>query len=272
MNKISKRRKRLVVLMVAASLYYYYSHHNAPLVTNTEHQLATITATDNILANSDLESPDSPVLTSEPQKISTTIDAKKKSQKKVKHNKADSTQTINPTISPALVPEPNATSELSQNQQAPDTQSGTQNIAIETKKPAVPQQTEDTNASAKPELQKSETTPKTRTITIKNGITPKMLAYSHWTGKYKPTTFSVSVDGHSLTEDNEFPVDITDNKLTVTYRYSFMKGYKTGARSINFKVDPEATTVDITFAWKNKWHILCDHATPESAEEIEFKE
>jgi hypothetical protein len=113
--------------------------------------------------------------------------------------------------------------------------------------------------------------PRDRTITIQNDITHKMITYKHWTGSYTPSIFDVSINGQILKEGEKRSITIHDNKLIISYRYSFMKGYRVGARNITFKVNPEAQLLSITFAWKNKWHVLLDQASPELAEEIAFK-
>lgn len=134
-----------------------------------------------------------------------------------------------------------------------------------------------------PELQLQPITPsaptetltdntKTRKIIIKNGITKKMLSYKHWTGKYTPSIFTIKVNDMPITEGNEQTITLENNRFTVSYRYSFMNGYRTGARTITFIVNPEAHEVNLSFAWKNTWHVLCDQASPESVQEIEFKE
>ncbi|MCX5925577.1 MAG: hypothetical protein NT124_04775 [Candidatus Dependentiae bacterium] len=115
-------------------------------------------------------------------------------------------------------------------------------------------------------------TPESPKIIIKNGITKKMLSYKHWTGKYTPSIFTIKVNDTPIMEGDELAVTLHNNRFTVSYRYSFMNGYRTGARSITFIVNPNSTAINLSFNWKNKWHVLCDQASPESVQEIEFKE
>lgn len=116
------------------------------------------------------------------------------------------------------------------------------------------------------------TNTQTRPITVTNDITKKMLGYSHWTGTHTPTFFGITVNGIPMNQGEQKKIDITDNQFTVSYRYSFRGGYKTGARNILFKIKPEATNAAITFSWKNSWHIICEQATPEAAEVIPFEQ
>lgn len=111
-----------------------------------------------------------------------------------------------------------------------------------------------------------------RSITIKNGITPQMLKYKHWTGTYTPTFFEILIDGKVVPEGDEVSVSIEDNILVVAYRYSFMNGYKTGARKVVFKVNEMSSTVNLAFSWKTKWHVLTEQAEPQLVEDITFKE
>ncbi|MEI8296319.1 MAG: hypothetical protein WCG04_07370 [Alphaproteobacteria bacterium] len=113
---------------------------------------------------------------------------------------------------------------------------------------------------------------KTRQIIIRNGITKKMLSYKHWTGKDTPSIFTIKVNDTPIVEGDELAVALDNNRFTVSYRYSFMNGYRIGARTITFIVNPESKAINLSFNWKNKWHVLCDQASPESVQEIEFKE
>lgn len=179
------------------------------------------------------------------------------------------TQSVIEAPQPIPEPEPEITSSHTLDRQPPEIAPSSQQPPLDTKAhPA----SSDSHAFTQDSQTKNAQNKQTRTIVVKNGITRKMLGYSHWTGTYRPTTFVIDIDGNPLGQNEEQSVTIKNNRLTVSYRYSFMKGYRTGARNITFIVDPEATTVTLTFAWKDKWHILCDNASPESAEEIEFKE
>jgi len=116
----------------------------------------------------------------------------------------------------------------------------------------------------------------TRTITVKNSITPAMLSYAHWTGTYSPSVFEIEVNGTPLAQGAQtvIPLD-KDNSFAVSYHYSFMNGYKTGARKVTFSVDPEKSEpekhgiVELGFSWKNKWHVISDQATHEFIEDLD---
>jgi hypothetical protein len=113
-----------------------------------------------------------------------------------------------------------------------------------------------------------------RTIIVKNGITPAMLSYSHWTGTYSPTLFEIEVNDSPLEQGAQTSITLDqDNNFTVSYRYSFMNGYKTGARKVTFSVAPEKLDtqeqlIELGFSWKNKWHVISDQATHELIEDI----
>jgi hypothetical protein len=113
---------------------------------------------------------------------------------------------------------------------------------------------------------------KPRTITIKNGITPSMLAYAHWTGTYTPSIFTLEVNDKTLALGEQIVTPLIDDTFTASYYYSFMNGYKSGARKVTLKVDHETPFVELGFSWKSEWHVISDQASPESIENIEFKE
>jgi hypothetical protein len=113
-----------------------------------------------------------------------------------------------------------------------------------------------------------------REVIVKNSITPTMLAYAHWTGTYSPTLFEIEVNGSRLEQDAQTKIALDqNNNFTVSYRYSFMNGYKTGARKVTFSVKPENNIpenniIELGFSWKNKWHVISDQATHELIEDI----
>ncbi len=107
-----------------------------------------------------------------------------------------------------------------------------------------------------------------RTIKVKNNITTDMLKYKHWTGTYSPTFFKVSIDNNELEMGQEHAIPIENNRLVVSYQYSFMNGYKKGHRAVTFDVDKDVSMVNLTFSWKTKWHILSKEALPIEVEEV----
>ena len=107
-------------------------------------------------------------------------------------------------------------------------------------------------------------------IQVKNNITPKMIAYKHWSGTYTPNQFVMTINGKKINSGDIHTFKITDKKLTVRYDYTFMKGRRKGAKEVTFKIDEKKDLFGITFSWKDKWHIIIDNATAESIQEVTF--
>ncbi len=102
-----------------------------------------------------------------------------------------------------------------------------------------------------------------RTITINNNIDDKMLSYKHWTGTYKPSKFHIFINDHEITNKAQISTVSNDGKtLVITYEYEFMNGYRKDKREVIFALDDDTDTIDLTFSWHDKWHILCNHAQP----------
>jgi hypothetical protein len=110
-----------------------------------------------------------------------------------------------------------------------------------------------------------------RTVTIKNNISEEEVSYKHWTGKYKPTTFVISVNGQHIEPGQEKEVAInSDEELKVRYDYSFANGYKTGAKEVAFDINETTKKADISFSWDDEWRIQIENGIPKSVEEASF--
>ena len=114
----------------------------------------------------------------------------------------------------------------------------------------------------------NEAPPKKRRITIINGIDDTMLKYKHWTGRYKPTLFTLACNDQTIEQGEKKTVEILDDKLSVVYEYEFMNGRRKGKKRIDFTVDQSHDTLELTFKWKDKWHVYIDHAEPYEITEI----
>lgn len=109
------------------------------------------------------------------------------------------------------------------------------------------------------ELPIQETIVQAHAITITNAIEPSMLEYKHWTGKYSPDIFTISVNGKKveLGKASEIPGNSTD--VEIEYSYSFMNGMKSGSRKILYKLNENISQANITFNWKNDWRVIVDN-------------
>jgi hypothetical protein len=103
---------------------------------------------------------------------------------------------------------------------------------------------------------------KQRKITINNNIDNTMLSYKHWTGTYKPNKFHIFINDKEITNKAYISTIADDQILTIVYEYEFMNGYRTDKRQITFSLDDDIDTINLTFSWHDKWHLLCDHAQP----------
>ncbi len=57
-------------------------------------------------------------------------------------------------------------------------------------------------------------------------------------------------------------VTITDNELKVRYTYEFLGGKRKGAKLVTFTVPETTDTLNLTFSWHDKWHVITDKANP----------
>jgi hypothetical protein len=96
-------------------------------------------------------------------------------------------------------------------------------------------------------------------ITITNAIEPKMLEYKHWTGKYSPDKFSISVNGTEIEQGKTRSIPANSPTVEIGYTYSFMNGMKSGGRRISYQLDENITQANITFNWKDDWRVIVDN-------------
>lgn len=112
------------------------------------------------------------------------------------------------------------------------------------------------------------TVQKQTSITITNAIEPSMLAYKHWTGTYSPDIFTVTINGMEVACGTNYTITSTQEPLEIGYSYSFMKGMRTGAKTVSYQLNEHITNAQITFSWKDNWKILVDNGTPVSQKEV----
>lgn len=96
-----------------------------------------------------------------------------------------------------------------------------------------------------------------RTITVKNAITLDMTKYRFWGTYYTPTKFYISVNDRAVQSDESSSCPVGENNtIEVAYHYEFKNGMVTGSKCIEFEIPAEATTVDITFSWNDKYRLM----------------
>ncbi len=96
-------------------------------------------------------------------------------------------------------------------------------------------------------------------ITITNAIEPKMLKYKHWTGKYSPDKFAISVNGTEIEQGKTCSIPGNSSTVEIGYTYSFMNGMKSGGRRISYQLNENITQLNITFDWNNDWRVIVDN-------------
>lgn len=121
-------------------------------------------------------------------------------------------------------------------------------------KKTTPVKTADTIAKKAP----VKTNAQTRTISVHNGITKKMLTYKYLFMKYKPSSLSILVNGQELEQDVTQNITLVNNQLTIELAWEFLNGKRTGARTIIFEILPGVDTIELTFNWKEKQKVLID--------------
>jgi len=96
-------------------------------------------------------------------------------------------------------------------------------------------------------------------IIITNAIEPSMLEYKHWTGKYSPEQFAISINGTEIESGKTCAIPSNATTVEIGYTYSFMNGMKSGGRKISYQLNENITHVNITFDWKNEWRVVVDN-------------
>ncbi len=96
-------------------------------------------------------------------------------------------------------------------------------------------------------------------IIITNSIEPSMLEYKHWTGKYSPDEFSISVNGVEIETGKTCEISTGSKTVEIGYTYSFMNGMKSGGKKISYQLNENITQAHISFNWKDDWRIIVDN-------------
>jgi hypothetical protein len=98
-----------------------------------------------------------------------------------------------------------------------------------------------------------------QSITITNAIEQSMLEYNHWTGKYSPEQFAISINGVEIELGKTYEIPAQTKTVEIGYTYSFMNGIKSGGRKISYQLDENISHANITFNWKDNWRVLIDN-------------
>lgn len=109
------------------------------------------------------------------------------------------------------------------------------------------------------QTQKTEVTPAITSITITNAIEPSMLEYKHWTGKYSPEQFAITINGTEIETGKTCDIPANATTVEIGYTYSFMNGMKSGGRKISYQLDENTSQVNISFDWKDDWRVIIDN-------------
>jgi hypothetical protein len=104
-------------------------------------------------------------------------------------------------------------------------------------------------------------TDSSRAITVKNSITKEMISYSKCFASYTPD-FSLTINDQIIQPGEEKKINITHDQLTTSYSYNFLNGFKKGKKAVEFEIPSDKEKFEITFSWKNDWHILIEDGKP----------
>jgi hypothetical protein len=114
-------------------------------------------------------------------------------------------------------------------------------------------------APENPEITLTAVAQKAQPITIINSIEPSMLEYKHWTGKYSPEQFAITINGAETEIGKTVEIPANSKTVEIGYTYSFMNGMKSGGRKISYALNENITQANITFDWKNDWRVMIDN-------------
>jgi len=120
-------------------------------------------------------------------------------------------------------------------------------------------QAEENTSAESAQEQVANATPANSPITITNAIEPSMLEYKHWTGKYSPEQFAISVNGAEIETGKTCNIPANATTVEIGYTYSFMNGMKSGGRKISYQLNENISQANITFDWKDDWRIILDN-------------
>lgn len=175
------------------------------------------------------------------------------------------------TATPVVETTKTAPAQAPQAQPAPQEKKTSPTPKTEQKTETAPTTTPVTAGSLQPVAQPEAVTGETRTISVENAITKKMLGYKYF-GTHYPTTFTITANGTEIKQESKELIKIANNQLKVLYHFEFLNGKKRGSKEVIFAVKPGADTLTIAFDWKDEWRILIDKtkAEPVDAKEIEL--
>ena len=100
--------------------------------------------------------------------------------------------------------------------------------------------------------------PLAQPIIITNAIEPSMLEYKHWTGKYSPEQFGITINGTEIELGKSCEIPTNSKTVEIGYTYSFMNGMKTGGKKISYELNENITQAHITFNWQDDWRVILD--------------
>lgn len=109
------------------------------------------------------------------------------------------------------------------------------------------------------EQQPDNAVPTTRTVTINNAITKKMITYHKALGSYTPK-FSIEINGSPVEIGQPIAVQAHNNAVDIKYHYNFLNGYRVGSRTTRVTLPPAGDTFTLTFSWKTDNHVILDGA------------
>jgi len=96
-----------------------------------------------------------------------------------------------------------------------------------------------------------------RTITVKNNISPEMTKYRFWGTYYSPTNFYLTVDSKSIKTGEKTKCAVSKkNKIDVTYHYEFKSGMVTGSKCIELEVPENESAISLTFSWDKNHRLI----------------
>lgn len=126
------------------------------------------------------------------------------------------------------------------------------------------------NKAIKKEINDSTKSTRSTKIEVKNNITPEMLVYNHWSGSYKPTVFEITIVGNRVAQNAIIETEVVNDIITIRYDYSFMNGYKTGSREIQFLLQPGKKQYGLTFSWHAPMHLVLENAEIKQTNVVAF--
>lgn len=112
-------------------------------------------------------------------------------------------------------------------------------------------------------------TPKQRNIVVTNNIEERMTTYTFLGTEYLPE-FHCTINGSPIKPGCKAEIPLVDNKLVVSYRYNFAKGYYKGAKEVIFEVAPDKKECALGFSWSSSSRVLVSGAKPKTIKKISY--